>query len=177
MIKIWKFFVTPPSITGSAIELKLFSGIHILLKVFCFEAFVNSIVGKSFMNKSTSRCDFQWEIFYRLLLAINSNIDFIVCSIDLKLNNKRSRLNLKRSMALLWLYKLVVSTTLDILTSDCCYHDLGFTLASYKCHALYKNVCMVHTYLQCFTRSNLSWPPCNSRNSHSTIKSTTFATS
>ena len=53
----------PPGKMGSAIKLKLFSGIHLLLKVFHFEAFVNHIVGKSFMNKSTSRCDFQQEIF------------------------------------------------------------------------------------------------------------------
>ena len=33
----------PPGKMGSAIELKLFSGIHLLLKVFCFEAFVNRI--------------------------------------------------------------------------------------------------------------------------------------
>ena len=63
---------------SSAIELKLFSGIHLLLKVFHFEAFVNRITGN---NKSTSRCDFRQEIFYRLLSAINSNVDFIVNSI------------------------------------------------------------------------------------------------
>ena len=45
----------PPGKMGSAIKLKLFSGIHLLSKVFCFEAFVNCIAGKSFMNKSTSR--------------------------------------------------------------------------------------------------------------------------
>ena len=36
---------------GSAIELKLFSGIHLLLEVFRFEAFVNCIVGKSLRTK------------------------------------------------------------------------------------------------------------------------------
>ena len=41
----------PPGKMDSAIELKLFSGIHLLLKVFHF---VNRIVDKSFTNKSTS---------------------------------------------------------------------------------------------------------------------------
>ena len=48
-----------------------------------FEAFVNRIEGKSFTNKSTSRCDFRREIFYRILSAIKSNVDFIVNSIVL----------------------------------------------------------------------------------------------
>ena len=52
-----------PGKMGSAIKLKLFSGIHLLLKVFPFQVFVNHIAGKSFMNKSTSRCDFWQEIF------------------------------------------------------------------------------------------------------------------
>ena len=81
-----KFFITPPGKTGSTIQLKLFSDIHLLLKVFCFEAFVNCIAGKGFMNKSTSRCDFDEKYFYRLLLAINYNIDFIVNSIDFRYN-------------------------------------------------------------------------------------------
>ena len=57
---------------------------YVLLKVFRFEAFVNRITGKSFTNKSTSRCDFIWEIFYRLLSAINSNVDFYWFSMDNK---------------------------------------------------------------------------------------------
>ena len=43
--------MTPPGKTGTYIKLKLFSGIHLLLKVFCFEAFVNHSMGNSFMNK------------------------------------------------------------------------------------------------------------------------------
>ena len=82
----WKSFVTPPGKRGSAIKLKLFSGIHLLLKVFRFEAFVNRITGKSFTSKSTSRCDFAENYFYRLLSAINSNVDFIVNSIDFQYN-------------------------------------------------------------------------------------------
>ena len=70
---------------GRAIDLKLFSGIHLLLKVFSFERFVNCIAGKSFMNKSTSICDFQQEIF-KHFLAINRNVDFIVNSIDFRYN-------------------------------------------------------------------------------------------
>ena len=35
-------------------------------------------MGKSFTNKSTSRCDFLQEIFYKLLSAISRNVDFIV---------------------------------------------------------------------------------------------------
>ena len=77
-----KCFVTPPGKTSNAMELKLFSSIHLPLKVFIFEAFVNCIAGKSFTNKSTSRSDFDEKYFYRLLLAINSNIDFIINSID-----------------------------------------------------------------------------------------------
>ena len=40
--------------------------------------------GNSFTNKSTSRCDFQQEIFYRRLSVINSNVDFIINSIDFR---------------------------------------------------------------------------------------------
>ena len=67
----------------SAIKLKRFSDIHLLLKVFHFEAFVNCIADKSFTNKSTSMCNFDKKYFYRLLLAINCNVDFIVNSIDI----------------------------------------------------------------------------------------------
>ena len=67
---------------GSVIKLKLFSGIHLLLKVFCFEAFVNHIAGESFTIKSTSSCNFDEKYFYRLLSAIKYNVDFIVNSID-----------------------------------------------------------------------------------------------
>ena len=84
--KIWKSFVTPPGKTGSVIKLKLFSGIHILLKVFRFEAFVNRIAGKGFTNKRTRRCGFDENYFYRLLSAINSNVDFIANSIDFRYN-------------------------------------------------------------------------------------------
>ena len=63
-----KIFVTPPGKTGSAIELKRFSDVHLLLKVFRFEAFVNRITGNSFMNKSTSRCDFQQVIYGTALM-------------------------------------------------------------------------------------------------------------
>ena len=79
----WKSFITPPGKMGSTIELKLYSGIHLLLKMFLF---VNHSVDNSFTNKSTRRCDFQWEIFYRHLMIINSNIDFIINSIDFRYN-------------------------------------------------------------------------------------------
>ena len=59
-----KYFVTLPGKTGNAIKLKLFSGIHLLLKVFHFEAFVNRIADKGFMSKSTSKCDFRRELFF-----------------------------------------------------------------------------------------------------------------
>ena len=76
----------PSGKTGSAIKLKLYSGIHLLLKVFCFEPFVNRIAGKSFMNKSTSKYNFDKKYFYRFLLAINYNVDFIVNSINFQYN-------------------------------------------------------------------------------------------
>ena len=58
-MKILKIFChTPGKTVGSAINLKLFSSIRLLLKVFHFEAFVNDIAGNSFTNKSKSRCDF-----------------------------------------------------------------------------------------------------------------------
>ena len=63
--------------TDIAINLKLFSDIHLPLKVFCFETFVNRIADKSATNKSTSRCNFQHEYFCRLLSTIKNNIDFI----------------------------------------------------------------------------------------------------
>ena len=69
-----------------AIKLKLFSGIHLQLKVFHFEAFVNCITGNSFMTKVQVGVIFDKKYFYRLLLAINSNIDFIVNSIDFQYN-------------------------------------------------------------------------------------------
>ena len=53
----------PPGKTGSAIELKLFSGIHILLKAFRFEAFVNCITGNSFTNKVQVGVIFAKNIF------------------------------------------------------------------------------------------------------------------
>ena len=46
---------------GSA---ETFSGIHLLLKVFRFEAFVNRSAGNSFINKITSRCDFQQDNYF-----------------------------------------------------------------------------------------------------------------
>ena len=56
---------------GSAIKLKL-SGIHLLLKVFCFEAFVNRSTGKSFTNKVQVGVIFNKKYFigtYRQLTA------------------------------------------------------------------------------------------------------------
>ena len=54
--KIWKSLVTLTDKMGSAIKLKFVLGIHLLLKVFHFEAFVNCSVGNnSFTNKSISR--------------------------------------------------------------------------------------------------------------------------
>ena len=68
---------------GNAIKLKLFSDIHLLLKVFRFEVFVNHSMGNSFMNKSTSiDVIFNEKYFYRRFLAINSNVDFIINSIN-----------------------------------------------------------------------------------------------
>ena len=58
-----KIFVTSTGKTSGAIKLKHLSGIYLLLKEFCFEEFVNHSMGNSFMNKSSSRCDFQWENF------------------------------------------------------------------------------------------------------------------
>ena len=81
-----KNFRHAPGKMGRAIELKHFSGIHLLLKVFHVEPFINRITGKSFTNKNTNRCDSRWEIFYKLLSEINRNVDFIVNSIDFQYN-------------------------------------------------------------------------------------------
>ena len=77
-----KSFVTSSGKMGSAIKLKLFIGIHLLLKAFCFETFVNHSAGNNFVNKSTNRCDFLCKYFYRRLSVINSNVDFIINSIE-----------------------------------------------------------------------------------------------
>ena len=55
-----------------------------------FEVFVNRIAGKSLQTKVQVGVIFDEKYFYRLLLAINSNIDFIVNSIDFwyNMNNK-----------------------------------------------------------------------------------------
>ena len=81
-----KILSRPQVKTGSTIELKLLSGIHLPLKVFCFEAFVNCIAGNSFINKVQVGVIFGEKYFYRFLLAINSNVDFIVNSIVFQYN-------------------------------------------------------------------------------------------
>ena len=60
----------------SAIELKLFSGIHLLLKVFRFKAFVNH--SAVLRTKVQVGMILDGKYFYRCLSAINSNIDFII---------------------------------------------------------------------------------------------------
>ena len=50
-------------------------------------------MGKNFTNKSTISCDFWQEIFYRLLSAINSNVDFIVNSTDFRYNMDNKTFN------------------------------------------------------------------------------------
>ena len=48
-----------PEKTVSAIIPKFLSSIHILLKVDCFEGFVNQRNTANFMASKTSRCNFQ----------------------------------------------------------------------------------------------------------------------
>ena len=95
---------------GAAIKLKLFSGIRLLLKVFHFEAFVNRIMGKSFTNKSTSRCDFWREMFYRLLSAIDINVDFIVNSIDFQYN----KTFVQSSGIAIYFYRQLIATLIHV---------------------------------------------------------------
>ena len=52
----------PTGKTVGAIILKFLSGIHILLKVYCFEGLVNQSNITDFMVSKTSRYNFQLEV-------------------------------------------------------------------------------------------------------------------
>ena len=61
-----KSFVTSPGKTSSTIELKLFSGIH-LLKAFRFEAFIIASWVRVLQTKVQVGVIFDEKYFYRLL--------------------------------------------------------------------------------------------------------------
>ena len=65
--KFLKSFTTLPGKTGCAIELKLFSGIHLLrIKSVQFEAFVNCSAGNSFTNNIFIGA--YWKLTAKLIL-------------------------------------------------------------------------------------------------------------
>ena len=72
----------PPGKTGRN-STKPFSGIHLLLKVFRFEAFVNRIAGNSLTEKVQVGVIFDEKYFYRLLSTINSNLLSILLIFDI----------------------------------------------------------------------------------------------